>query len=76
MSLHDVFLLHGSKPNMSAKSRRGMTLRLMPLTSVFDRELAAEQARAKDLLIGHQERTLYLMRGRDQSGKNDFQMRL
>lgn len=75
MSLHDVFLLHGSKANRSDQPRRGMTLRYMPTTSVFDRELAVEQARAKDLLIGHEERTLYLMRGVDRSGRNDFRMR-
>ena len=76
MALHDVFILHGSKANRSARARRGMTLRYMPLTSVFDRALAARQAAAKDLLVGHEERTLYLMRGRDVSGKNDFRLRL
>jgi len=75
MSLHDVFLLHGSKANTSTKARRGMTLRYMPLTSVFDRELAAQQTRDKDLLIGHEARTLFLMGGADQTGKNDFRMR-
>ena len=75
-SLHDVFLVHGSEANTSGKPRRGMTLRFMPTTSVFDRELAVEQARAKDLLIGHEQRTLYLMRGGDRSGRNDFRMRL
>ena len=75
MSLHDVYLSHGSKANSSANARRGMTLRYMPTTSVFDRELAVQQSRDKDLLIGHEERTLYLMRGTDRSGKNDFRMR-
>ena len=75
MSLHDVRLVHGSEANRSEKPRRGMTLRFMPTTSVFDRELAVEQARAKDLLIGHEQRTLYLMRGADRSGRNDFRMR-
>ena len=75
MSLHDVFLVHGSEANRSDRQRRGMTLRFMPTTSVFDRALALEQARAKDLLVGHEDRTLYLMRGIDRSGKNDFRMR-
>ena len=43
ISLHDVFLAHGSDPNTSNKSRRGMTMRFMPMTSVFDHELAREQ---------------------------------
>ncbi|NBT72503.1 MAG: hypothetical protein EBT36_14335, partial [Betaproteobacteria bacterium] len=30
ISLHDVFLLHGSEPNLSSKPRRGMTMRFMP----------------------------------------------
>lgn len=75
MSLHDVFLVHGSEANRSDKPRRGMTLRFMPTTSVFDRALAVEQASAKNLLVGHEDRTLYLMRGIDRSGKNDFRMR-
>jgi ectoine hydroxylase-related dioxygenase (phytanoyl-CoA dioxygenase family) len=43
-SLHDVFLLHGSEPNNSPHPRRGMTLRFMPTTSVFDRVNARAQA--------------------------------
>jgi hypothetical protein len=50
-------------------------LRFMPTTSVFDRALAREQRLAKNT-IGHEDRTLFLMRGRDRSGKNDFQLRL
>ncbi len=69
MSLHDVFLVHGSAANTSPNPRRGLTLRYMPTTSVFDRTLAVEQAR------GHEARTLYLMSGTDRSGKNDFRMR-
>ncbi len=76
ISLHDVFLVHGSEANRSDKPRRGMTLRFMPTTSVFDRALAIEQASAKQLPFGHEDRTLYLMRGVDRSGRNDFRMRL
>jgi ectoine hydroxylase-related dioxygenase (phytanoyl-CoA dioxygenase family) len=75
VSLHDVFLVHGSEPNTSPNPRRGMTLRFMPTTSVFDRALAREQRLAKNT-IGHEDRTLFLMRGGDRSGRNDFQMRL
>ncbi len=74
-SLHDVFLVHGSEANTSDRPRRGMTLRYMPTSSVFDRDLAVKQAREKHLLIHHGERTLYLMRGVDRSGRNDFRMR-
>ena len=77
ISLHDVFLMHGSAGNPSGKPRRGMTLRFMPTTSVFDRELAIEMHKNKKMgtFGDHSERTLFLMRGEDVSGQNDFVMR-
>lgn len=75
LSLHDVYLVHGSEANHSSHPRRGMTLRFMPTTSVFDRELARAQKREKHLLRDHADRTLFLMRGEDRSGRNDFRMR-
>lgn len=75
ISLHDVYLLHGSEANSSAHSRRGMTLRFMPTTSVFDREVAVEMHKRLGI-TDHSWRTLYLMRGEDQTGKNDFRVRL
>ena len=74
MSLHDVRMVHGSDANTSPHPRRGMTLRYMPLTSVFDRKLALIQS--EDMgFKAHQDRTLFLMRGTDQTGKNDFRLR-
>lgn len=75
ISLHDVFILHGSEANTSAKARRGMTLRFMPTTSVFDRERAREMHETMGI-VDHSHRTLYLMRGIDRSGENDFRMRM
>ena len=75
VSLHDVYLAHGSEANRSGNPRRGMTLRYMPTTSVFDREIASRLAREKGL-VDHAERTLFLMRGEDRSGRNDFRIRL
>ena len=69
ISLHDVFLAHGSEPNTSGKPRRGMTMRFMPTSSVFDHDLAREQynnMRVPD----HSTRKIYHMRGVDRSGKN------
>ena len=75
MSLHDVYLLHGSEANDSGKPRRGMTMRFMPGTSVFDRKKAKQLSR--DLgVVDHSDRTIYLMRGQDKTGENDFAMRL
>ena len=62
MSLHDVYLPHGSEPNFSSRPRRGMTLRFMPTTSVFDRDIARAQAREFSQ-ADHSLRTLYLMSG-------------
>lgn len=62
ISLHDVFLMHGSEPNTSGKPRRGMTLRFFPTTSVYERDIEG----------GDQPRSLFLMRGVDRSGRNDF----
>ena len=75
MSLHDVYLLHGSEANNSGKARRGMTMRFMPGTSVFDRS-KAKQMHHDMGVVDHSERTIFLMRGQDCTGENDFQIRL
>ena len=46
----------------------------MPTSSVFDREWSSRMAREKEL-VDHAERTLFLMRGKDLSGENDFRLR-
>ena len=71
MSIHDAFLLHGSEPNRSSRPRRGITMRYMPTTSLFDRELAARQAE-KFGLVSHEHRPILLMRGIDRNGQNKF----
>ncbi len=71
VSLHDIYLAHGSEANRSATPRRGMTLRYMPTTSVYRRDLADHRLGP----LAMSERTLYLMRGTDVSGGNDFRMR-
>ena len=71
ISLHDVYLLHGSEPNTSARPRRGMTMRFMPTTSVFDRDLAREKAQRLKI-VDHSSRQVFLLRGVDRSGANTF----
>ena len=39
MSLHDVYMIHGSNANRSTRRRTGVALRYMPTTSVFERNL-------------------------------------
>lgn len=73
ISLHDVYLHHGSEANHSEKPRRGMTLRYMPTTSVYCHDHPTRFQREGRLAMS--QRTVYLMRGVDQSGKNDFRVR-
>jgi hypothetical protein len=71
ISLHDVYLLHGSEANASPNARRGMTMRFMPTTSLFDREIAAADAKARNI-VDHSMRPVYLMRGEDKHGGNQL----
>ena len=71
ISLHDVYLAHGSEANRSPHPRRGMTMRIMPTTSVYDRGLANAMYREGEP-VNQAHNPLLLLRGRDRSGKNDF----
>ena len=70
ISLHDVYLAHGSGVNNSQTPRRGMTLRLMPTNSLYDYQLANSLYKERGDYDGSK-RKLYLMRGIDQQGKNN-----
>ena len=69
VSLHDAFLVHGSRANRSAHRRAGYVLRLMPATSVWDRKLGAEMA-SGDSNVDFANRQLFLLRGEDRTGVN------
>jgi Phytanoyl-CoA dioxygenase (PhyH) len=71
ISLHDVYLLHGSEPNTSSRPRRGMTMRFMPTGSLFDRDYAREKSRTMGI-TDHSTRQVYLMRGIDVHGGNQL----
>lgn len=71
ISLHDVYLAHGSEPNRSQSPRRGMTMRIMPTTSVYDRALANEMHGERET-VNQAHNPLLLLRGVDRSGRNDF----
>ncbi|MDC0176396.1 phytanoyl-CoA dioxygenase family protein [Planctomycetaceae bacterium] len=73
VSLHDVYLFHGSEPNHSEHPRRAMTLRYMPTTSVYRHDAPTRTQQSGPLSLS--ERTVYLMHGKDRSGDNDFRMR-
>jgi ectoine hydroxylase-related dioxygenase (phytanoyl-CoA dioxygenase family) len=71
ISLHDVYLMHGSEPNRSSKPRRGMTMRMMPTTSHYDREVATAlyaERRGTDM-ANH---PVLLLHGEDRCGHNQF----
>jgi hypothetical protein len=65
ISLHDAFLVHGSDRNTSCEPRRGMTLRYMPTTSAYERNLGAEYAVVA-------KNPVFLISGVDRSNRTDF----
>jgi hypothetical protein len=71
MSMHDVYMIHGSNPNRSPKRRAGVAIRYMPATSHFDRGLLKTTAKS-GYTIDFAGRPLWLLRGTDRSGLNDF----
>ena len=71
ISLHDVYMVHGSRSNTSAARRAGLTYRYMPTTSHFDHQWAAEMTRTMGT-TDLSERPLHLLRGGDLCGKNNL----
>lgn len=70
MSIHDVFLFHGSEPNHSESPRRAITLRFMPTSSVYQHDKAQNNVANEKLKMSR--RTLFLASGKDLSASNDF----
>jgi ectoine hydroxylase-related dioxygenase (phytanoyl-CoA dioxygenase family) len=71
MSLHDVYMVHGARPNTSNRRRTGVALRYMPSNSVFDRSLKPVDGKT-GVPVDFARRPLWLVRGIDRSGRNDF----
>ena len=71
MSLHDVYMIHGAAANTSTKRRTGVALRYMPATSVFERDLRPSDGQT-GVPVNFAQRPLWLLRGVDRSGRNDF----
>ena len=71
MSLHDVYMIHGARANTSRKRRTGAALRYMPSTSVFERDLRPAHGQT-GVPVDFARRPLWLLRGVDRSGRNDF----
>jgi hypothetical protein len=66
-SLHDVYLVHGSKPNRSDRRRAGFVIRYMPTSSHYDR--AAARSGSNHVATNLAERPLFLLRGEDRTEK-------
>ncbi|MEL7462807.1 MAG: phytanoyl-CoA dioxygenase family protein [Pseudomonadota bacterium] len=73
VSFHDVYMIHGSSANRTAHRRAAFIVRLMPATSFYDHALGAEIG-AKHPSQGYGTRPLYLVRGEDRHGSNNFEI--
>ncbi|MEO1491047.1 MAG: phytanoyl-CoA dioxygenase family protein [Pseudomonadota bacterium] len=71
MSMHDVYMIHGSNRNTSERRRAGLAIRYMPATSLFDRDLF-RRSDSSGFTVDCSTRPLWLVRGQDQTGRNDF----
>ena len=67
--IHDVYMVHGSRANKSAKRRAGYVLRVMPAASHYNH---AKGAGSDNPTHDYSKRPLYLLSGEDKSGRNDF----
>jgi len=71
MSLHDIYMIHGATVNRSPMRRAGVAIRYMPGSSVFDRNLMKASS-ASGYLVDFSTRPLWLLKGQDRTGRNDF----
>ncbi len=71
MYISDVFSLHGGGPNTSDKPRAGLSIRYFPASSVYEHAVAPGHE-ATSNYNDFKSRPLFLVRGVDRSGRNDF----
>ena len=74
VSPHDIFIAHGSCANTSDQPRTGLVYRYMPGTSHFDRSTPAVPGTKGTSRPNYADRPIFLLRGKDRTGKNDFQI--
>ncbi len=73
LSFHDVFMPHGSHANRSERPRMGVAIRYMPATSLYDRSLAEPpRTPVPGYRVDLANRPIFLLRGSDRHGGNDF----
>ena len=71
MSMHDIYMIHGAEANTSRTRRTGVALRYMPGSSVFERHLRPAEGQT-GVPVSFATRPLWLLRGQDRTGLNDF----
>ncbi|MBT7504998.1 MAG: phytanoyl-CoA dioxygenase family protein [Rhodospirillales bacterium] len=69
ISIHDVFIVHGSGANTTPDRRAGFVLRIMPGTSFFNHSKGAD---SDNPTHDYSKRALFQLRGGDKTGRNDF----
>ena len=72
ISIHDVYLVHGSGPNLSDRRRMGLVLRIMPATSFYNHNSGKLKEDAGSP-HGYSNRALFLLRGEDSLNRNNFE---
>ena len=71
MSLHDVYMIHGSRANTTGARRAAFVVRMMPGNCYYDHKLGQEMARPHQA-HDYGRRPLFLVRGQDRTGRNNF----
>jgi hypothetical protein len=66
-------MIHGAAANTSIQRRTGVALRYMPATSHFDRSLRPVDGKT-GVAVNFGQRPLWLVKGRDVCGLNDFRV--
>lgn len=72
VSIHDAYMIHGSRANRSDRRRAGLAVRYMPATSLYDRSIKMKGGAAA-IRQDMSKRPIYLVRGQDRAG-NDFEV--
>ncbi len=73
MVFFDVYTAHGATANTSGERRAGFAIRYMPGSALYDREMRVGSGQ-DDVQTDLSERALFLLRGQDRTGRNDFEI--
>ncbi|MFT5110809.1 MAG: hypothetical protein ACI8P9_000118 [Parasphingorhabdus sp.] len=71
ISLHDVYMIHGSMANTTPHRRAAFIVRLMPASCIYNHKKGQGMA-TPHMAHDYGQRPLYLVRGRDISESNNF----